>query len=109
MFRLYDEGATLQGLCTRLEALGVRPPSHGRTGNGHWGRASVRAILTNVNYIGAGYVATTERRPGEKKKRIKPREEWVRLPDGTYPKVVDDALFARVPAAPAQQDRERPG
>ncbi len=95
IFDWYDRGASLSGVGKRLQALGVKPPGFRRIGGTQWSRATVRAILTNENYVGVGYVGTTKHTKADGK-TIRPRDEWIMLPHGTYPRVVDDAVFARV-------------
>jgi site-specific DNA recombinase len=82
IFRWYDEGDSLRGICKRLESLGI--PSH--TGQPQWNAPALRYILRNENYVGIGYAGKTG----------KPREEWIELPEGTFPKIIDGARFARV-------------
>jgi site-specific DNA recombinase len=95
IFCWYDEGSSLRSITKRLVDSGLKPPGFKSSGSPHWHAMTLRRILANENYIGVGYANTRDCR----KKRggnERPREEWISLPEGTYPKVVDEALFARV-------------
>lgn len=111
IFRWYDEGASLRRLDRKLRAVGIVPPDHGRTGSPVWSAPTLRKILTNENYVGIGYARTTDRRKqpdGKRRNEILPREQWVRLPDGTFPQVVDADLWHRVQDRLQQNRRECP-
>ena len=110
MFQWYDEGASLRELDRRLQARGITPPDHHRTGAVTWSLPTLRGILMNENYVGVGYVWKTDRREieGRRVHVIKPREEWIQLPDGTYPTVIDEAQFGRVQAAPQIEPPRQP-
>lgn len=114
LFEQYDRGASLRDLCRWLQAQGV-PPPRGRSER--WQPTSVRGLLQYRGYTGVGEgFKTRERRTREPGKGIVvrvehvPREERVRLTEGTYPVVVDPALFQRVQArlAVAQAESQRP-
>jgi DNA invertase Pin-like site-specific DNA recombinase len=95
IFRWYDEGCSLRSITKRLMDAGVKPPGFGHRGSVTWHAMTLRRILANENYIGIGYANTRdcrEKRGGN----WRPREEWIPLPEGTFPKVVDEALFARM-------------
>ena len=103
MFVELDGGASLRRLAVALEADGVAPPYHARTGSMRWHATTIARILTDRVYIGEAIAYRTEsvrerRTDGPSARRMRPRaeEEWVRLPDGTAPVVIDPALFARV-------------
>ncbi len=116
MFDQADSGMSLRKIGVALEAAGVLPPYHGRkrrTSEGgvvastRWVATTVRSILTNPNYVGVGYAfnrtwVEREGRQEATKGRLvrvlvdQPVEERVPLPAGTYPVLVDPALFARV-------------
>ncbi len=116
MFDQADSGMSLRKIGFALEAAGVLPPYHGRkhgpseggmVTSTHWSAATVRSILTNENYIGVGYAfnRTWVEREGKREAtkghtvRVavdQPAEERVPLPSGTYPVLVDPAVFTRV-------------
>lgn len=95
VFRWYDEGQSLRSITKRLNEEGVKPPGFERSGSPYWHAMTLRRILANQNYVGVGYANW---RDGRKKRtaNIRPEAEWVRLPEGTFPQVIDDSLFARV-------------
>lgn len=95
MFREYDGGLSLRRLGKRLRERGIATPR----GNLIWDPATIRAVLSNPHYVGQGWTRTTMvvQQPNGRKACVRrPREEWVLLPAGTYPRVVDEAVFARV-------------
>jgi site-specific DNA recombinase len=95
IFHDYDTGLSLQAISKKLQDQGIPTP----TGNSSWDPVQIRNILANPHYRGEGWVHTTQvvRLPdGRKVSRPRPKEDWVLLLEGTYPKLVDDALFARV-------------
>jgi hypothetical protein len=103
IFRDYASGASLRSLAIALEAEGVLPPYHDRTGSTKWSTGTLRAILTGRVYIGeAEAFRTTSTREvnadGIRTRRHyrRPSEERIVLPEGTAPVVIDPALFARV-------------
>jgi DNA invertase Pin-like site-specific DNA recombinase len=103
IFRDYAQGASLRSLAITLEADGVLPPYHDRTGSTAWSVGTLREILTNRVYIGEAeaFRTTSTREPNPdgiktRRHRRRPADDRVRLPDGTAPVVIDPALFARV-------------
>ena len=118
LFEQADKGLSLRKLAAGLEARGVLPPYHGRsdrrspTGRNdttRWTAKTVRAILTNRNYLGEGAVfgsfwttrpARREADAGRVVKAIERRPvddpKIIPLPEGVYPQVVAPDLFARV-------------
>lgn len=103
LFIAYDRGASLRQLAVALEVEGVAPPYFARSGSMRWHATTIARILADRIYVGEAIAYRTrtvrERRTGGPSARLmRPRaeEEWVRLPEGTAPVVVDAALFARV-------------
>jgi site-specific DNA recombinase len=105
-----NEGLGKASIVYKLRSLGVPTPS----GKGLWHASEVWKILKNRAYIGETYVFTETR--GEPKTRlakgfrtrktrqvIRPREEWVELPNATPP-IIDKELFE---AAQAQLKRNK--
>jgi site-specific DNA recombinase len=60
------------------------------TGKPEWDKETIRRILSDPVYLGKAYAL---RYDGHK---VKPQEEWVTLPDGLIPPLVDEATFNRV-------------
>jgi site-specific DNA recombinase len=107
IFADYDAGLSLRQLAAALEADGVLPPYHDRTGGTAWSTSTLRAILAERLYVGeaAAYRRTSAKVPvvredgspaTRRRHYTRPVEEQVPLPPGTAPVVVDSALFARV-------------
>jgi hypothetical protein len=113
IFTDYDRGRSLRGLGMALEADGVLPPYHDRSGSTAWSAGTLRAILRNSVYIGRAEafrtVSDRERNEhGEMTRRHRERasEDRVLLPAETAPVVIDPALFARVQCRLERSKRE---
>jgi hypothetical protein len=106
IFADYDAGKSLRALGRELEADGILPPYHERTGSTTWQASSLRTILMDRVYIGEGEAFRTESRKvlnratgvKELQRRSRPAEERVKLPAGTAPVVIEPEQFARVQA-----------
>jgi site-specific DNA recombinase len=106
IFADYDAGLSLRQLAKALEADGVLPPYHKRTGGTRWSTGTLRVILSERLYIGEAEAYRTasskvrDEASGERKRRHRqrPPEERMPLPAGVAPVVIDPALFARVQA-----------
>ncbi len=96
--RIFEEalaGRTLRNIAHTLTNEGV-PSAKG----GAWDFVTVRSMLRNPAYQGEAYAFRTKMVPvpGSTKKRkvTLPRDEWISLPEGTIPPLVDSAVFAAV-------------
>ncbi len=104
IFADYDGGLSLRAVGRALEADGILPPYHERTGSTTWQASSLRSILTDRVYIGEGEAFRTETRKvldrttGKRivQRRRRPVEERVSLPVGAAPAVIPADQFARV-------------
>ncbi len=104
IFRDYIAGQTLRGIAAGLTAEGIPSPRSG----GPWDYTSVRRILTDPQYTGqATAFRTKSRKENGKvvKEKVRP-EEWVRLPDGVIPALID-ALDFEAARARLRLNRER--
>ena len=82
-------GATLRGLAKYLNDLGIPPPRKPvkQQGNGAWIATTIRNMVAeSINY-GEVWVNKYQRLNGKMVKR--PREEWIKLPDGIAPALID--------------------
>lgn len=88
-------GRTLRNIAHTLTAEGI-PSAKG----GAWDFVTVRTMLRNPAYQGEAHAFRTRMVPipGSTKKRkiTLPREEWIPLPEGTIPPLVDGLAFAAV-------------
>jgi site-specific DNA recombinase len=106
IFHNYDSGMSLRSLGKALEADGILPPYHDRTGSMTWQASSLRSILTDPVYTGKGEAFRTistkvlDRTTGTKKRerRARPESERVKLPEGIAPVVIEPEVFLRVQA-----------
>lgn len=96
-------GKTLRGMARELTERGVRSPK-GRAG---WTHGVVKDLLESVIYTGEAYGLRYQRDKSDQyigqrgasagqpkyRDKILPSDEWVRLPDGYAPQIVDRDTF----------------
>lgn len=104
--RIYHEllgGASLRGIALRLTEDGVPSP----TGLTSWTDGTVRYLVKQTVYAGEAYglrnlrdkskprIGVRGKSAGRPKYRdvIRPEDEWVKLPDGHAPEIVDRATY----------------
>lgn len=96
---LIEEQVTIYEIIKRLKRMGILPPRGGKT----WAHSSIYGILTNPAYCGKAYalrwkhVEPKSRRKTPPKTRntlkiLRPREEWVELPE-TTPAIISEKMF----------------
>lgn len=63
--------------------------------NGKWCPSTIGRMVRNESYIGKAYANRYEviKRDGKRNQRIRPREEWIALPDGVFPAITDEATM----------------
>lgn len=100
------EGCSMREIVRRLNAAGIPPPAttrrqyrDGRVPR--WGRSTVWRILIEPAYVGETWALRWSKRP-RKGPRERPRHEWLRLPDGITPPIVERAVWER-----AQERRQQ--
>jgi len=98
---LVDEGLSLYAITQRLRSLGIPTPSRQNV----WNKSTIHTILSNPAYYGKTYVfthASTEskaprklnRRNRKTHKELRPREEWIEVPNATPPIIGEDMFKA---------------
>jgi len=95
IFRLAKNGMSLRKIAFLLTEEGIPTPDNKVL----WRYQTVRNILTNQFYIGraAAYKTKTEFIPGEgEHTSFRTENEWVALPDGTVPPLIDEETFSAV-------------
>lgn len=96
---LVEEGLAINGIVTRLTALGVPSPS----GNSRWHRGTIHKILTNVAYTGKTYafrqsLVEAKRHTKDTRKykathvKLNPPEKWLEIP-GATPTIISEETF----------------
>jgi len=75
-------------IALRLDAMGI-PTA---TGKRHWNHSTVRQILRNIAYTGRTYCFRY--RHEDKRRIIKPKDEWEEI-KGATPRIISDDLFSR--------------
>lgn len=107
-----DQGMSLRRIGRVLEAAGVLPPYHDRTGATAWHTSTVKAVLTNRCHIGEGasFKVKVERIEGRGKdggkgtvatrRELDPTgldpDKAIPLPAGVFPELVSRDLWLRV-------------
>lgn len=81
------DGVPIREIARRLTAQGIRSPR----GNTRWSKSTISRILRNEAYVGLTY-AWKWKREG-KTVRERPREEWIRLPVGVTPPIIDESTW----------------
>lgn len=108
IFRMVaDQGLSLSEVVDRLNAEGIPSPGsdrYGRRGpdwSPRWGLSQVSRIIHRPDYKGLCYALTTELGAGGKRVPRK-RDEWVELPEGVSPAIVDADLWEKAQAVAAR-------
>ena len=88
------ENLSREAIAGRLEAAGVPSPGSG----GGWGPMTVGKILANPKYTGYMVYGRTKntgksQRPGQRKIRAVPREQWTWSPQPVHPALVSRQLW----------------
>ncbi|MCD6057829.1 MAG: Resolvase domain protein, partial [Thermomicrobiales bacterium] len=99
--RIFDEaveGRPIRDIVRRLNADGIPAPgAKVPGGSGRWWNSSVYRILHEPTYKGeaAAFRFKTTPRRGNRMRHVEwaPREEWIGLPDGVTPALVDAATW----------------
>jgi len=93
IFTLITQGESLGSIARTLNDLGIPTPNRiARKGEAHWQTCTVRCIARNPIYIGEVW-ANRYKKVG-KSMVIRPKTEWIRLPDA--PAIIDQETFLAV-------------
>jgi site-specific DNA recombinase len=104
IYRAVADGDSIRSIIRRLNQQGTPPPSHGKRRLVHprynaqpaWGKGAIGRILTDPTYKGEAY-AWKWRSGGKQKLMLaRPVEEWIALPEGAVPAIVEAELWAVV-------------
>jgi site-specific DNA recombinase len=87
---------SLLAIANDLTSQGIPTPA----GKKEWDKAVLNRILADPTYLGKAYAFRYDKH-GEK-----PEEEWVKLPDGLIPPIVDEATFLKAQAQLERNKRE---
>ncbi len=104
---LKQQGASLHGTAVKLNEIGVPPPRQPKKREPHWTASQVRRIVENPIYIGEvwanRYYREEKKNKGADEKKLlkkRPKEEWILLPEGTAPALIDketrDAVLKQI-------------
>jgi site-specific DNA recombinase len=91
------EGLSQRKIARRLNAEGVPAPATTRRQfrdgrRPRWGKSTVRRILLDPAYVGETWALRWEAQPG-RNPRLRDPSEWLRLPDGITPAIVERSLW----------------
>jgi len=111
IFESYARGEPIRGIIRRLNQSGIPSPGAGkrvyqadsRFGSGPdgktwWGSGAIHRILIDPVYKGETYAFrwTGHKNGGSLAVRIRPREEWIALPDNVTPAIISADLWEAV-------------
>jgi site-specific DNA recombinase len=104
MFADLLAGGTLRGIATKLTDAGVPTPRNARV----WDFTTVGHILRESRYAGEAFAFRIRhwKVGGKQFHELRPRDEWLPLPEGTIPPLIDWATFEAVQERLAQNKRE---
>ncbi len=92
IFDLLKEGESLHRVVNKLNDLGIPPPKKPLKGEPHWTASTLQRLLKNRIYIGEVW-ANRFKRVG-KTVKVRPKSEWIRLPDA--PSLIDKETFEAI-------------
>lgn len=103
IYRSVADGHSIRSIIRQLNGQGTRPPSHGKRNLVHprynaqpsWGTGAVKRILTDPTYKGDAF-AWRWKSEGKRKVIARPMSEWIKLPSGAAPAIVEPELWAIV-------------
>ncbi len=94
IFDLLKQMVSLNAIARKLNEIGIPPPKKAVKGEPHWQASTVRRIASNPIYAGEVW-ANRWKRVG-KKTVLRPKEEWIHLPAGTAPAMIETATFEQI-------------
>jgi site-specific DNA recombinase len=94
IFSFIAAGGSIRALCSGLNQAGVAWPTGKR-----WGHGAIRRLVTEAAYAGRTFgwkYRRKPKRPGQKHASVelRPQNEWIELPLGTTPPIVDESVWA---------------
>ncbi len=106
-------GRTLAEIARDLDAAGIPTPERGkdRRKAARWDFTTLGKILRNEKYTGRAYanIHRKERRDGKYVQTVRPRDEWILLPEGTIEPLIDAATFSAVAERLKRNQKYRSG
>lgn len=102
IYRHLAGGGSLASLDAQLRAEGIRGPS-----GGYWTATTLGRLIRNDWYAGRAFAnrwQTFKNEQGRRDQRLRPREDWIALPDGVAPAIVEPGVWD---SAVAQIERNR--
>jgi site-specific DNA recombinase len=101
MYGWVIEGVTIRGIIRQLNEQGTPAPSVGKRvyADGRhalWGMGAVRRILREPAYKGEAYAWRFKGGTRRFEMIVRPREEWIRLPEETTPAIVSPEVWQAV-------------
>jgi site-specific DNA recombinase len=102
IFDLLKRGESLYEVARILNAKGIPTPKkkNRQGGAGLWQRGTILRIITNPIYIGEvwanRYTHSKSPKTNRSQPKLAPREQWVLLPEGTAPALIDEETWEAV-------------
>jgi hypothetical protein len=88
---LLKAGGSLHGTANKLNDMGIPTPKKSRKGNGCWTASTVQRIAESRMNVGEVWVNRYTR--VGKRLVERPKEQWILLPVGTAPALIDEETF----------------
>jgi DNA invertase Pin-like site-specific DNA recombinase len=102
IYRHLAGGGSLASMVKRLRSEGVPSPA-----KGEWGAPGLSRLVRNEAYKGIAYARrweTFKNAYGKRDSRLRPKADWIPLPEGTIPAIIEPELWGK---ANAQIERNR--
>lgn len=114
MFRRYLETGSIKAVTAWLNASAIQPPGLGKRSGLQWYDTTVRGILTNESLLGRVVYGRIRKEKIEgsltgAKRNVKNVSGEIIRTDGVFPAVVDQAIFDKVQAKLAKNERNIAG
>ena len=94
IFDLLKRRESLRSVANRLNDIGIPPPKKCLKGEPHWTASCLHRIIKNRIYIGEVWANRFKKIGKNTTKR--PQEEWILLPEGTAPALIDRETFEAI-------------
>jgi site-specific DNA recombinase len=99
-----EDGMSVRGVVRRLNDEGVPAATASRVTTNdpdrvpRWGPGAVHRMLREPSYKGEAFAWRWESRGNHKQPHLRPKDEWLPLPEGTAPAIVSQELWQAVQA-----------
>ena len=100
IFDLLKQGESLHGVVNQLNDLGIPPPRKPLKGEPHWTTSTLQRLIKNRIYVGEVWVNRYKKVRNDRTRKstviLRPKEEWILLPEGTAPALIARETFESI-------------